>query len=267
MNPRRFLLTAALTALACSCVGTATAPSSEARQALAPAGKLRVAINLANPILAKRDTPGGEVSGITMDLGRLLATQLGAEFVPVFYPNPGALVEGARAGAWDVGFAAVDPARADVLEFTAPYMEVNVTYLVPTASPIRAVADADRAGVRIGVGMKNAADLFLSRTIKQAQIVRIPDSVSGAVELLRSGKADLFASNRAALMQIRDKVGSYRLLDERLYAVEHAVAVPRGRGIAAAQTLVEEAKRSGAVAQSIARHSIAGVQVAPPARN
>ena len=115
--------------------------------------------------------------------------------------------------------------------------------------------------------MKNAADLFLSRTIKQAQIVRIPDSVDGAVELLRSGKADLFASNRAALMQIRDKVGSYRLLDERLYAVEHAVAVPRGRGIAAAQTLVEEAKRSGAVAQSIARHSIAGVQVAPPARN
>src|SRR6185369_3466654 len=171
----------------------------------------------------------GEVSGITMDLGRLLATQLGAEFVPVFYPNPGALVEGAKAGAWDVGFAAVDRARADVLEFTAPYMEVNITYLVPSASPVRAVADADRAGVRIGVGTKNAADLYLTRTLKQAQLVRIAENIDSAVELLRSGKADLFASNRAGLIQIRDKLGGYRLLDERLYAVEHAIALPRGR--------------------------------------
>lgn len=269
MKPARWLLIAALGALVAGCASTAVAPSPEVRQALAPGGKLRVAINLANPILAKRDTASGNVTGITMDLGRALAARLAAEFVPVLYPNPGALLDGARGGAWDIGFAAIDPARADVLEFTAAYMEVNVTYLVPAASPIRAVADADRAGVRIGVGAKNAADLFLTRTIKQAQIVRAPDSIDAAVELLRSGKADAFASNRAALMRIRDQLGGYRLLDERLYAVEHAMALRRGRGagFAYAKAFVEEAKRSGEVSQSIARHSIVGVDVAPPARH
>jgi len=269
MNLGRWPLLAAVVVLAAGCAGSATAPSPGAREALAPGGKLRVAINTGNPVLAKRDPASGDVTGITMDLGRMLATRVGAEFAPVLYPNPGALVEGAKAGAWDVGFAAVDPARADVLEFTAPYMEVNVTYLVPAASPIRAVADADRAGVRIGVGMKNAADLYLTRTLKHAQLVRIADNIDGAVELLRSRKADVFASNRAGLIQIRDKLGGYRLLDERLYAVEHAIALPRGRGpaLAAAKTFVEEAKRSGAVAQAIARHSIVGVDVARPARN
>ena len=268
MNPARRLLVAALAVLVASCASTGDAPSPEARQAIASGGKLRVAINLANPILARRDPASGNVTGITMDLGRALAARLGAEFVPVLYPNPGALLEGARTGAWDIGFAAIDPARADLLEFTAAYMEVNVTYLVPAASPIRAVADADRAGARIGVGAKNAADLFLTRTIKQAQIVRAPDNIDTAVELLRSGKADAFASNRAALMQIRDKLGGWRLLDERLYAVEHAMALPRGRGagFAYAKAFVEEAKRSGEVAQAIKRHSIVGVDVAPPAR-
>jgi len=267
LNPRRVLLLVAVGSLIAGCA--TTGPSPEARNALAPTGKLRVGINLANPVLAKRDPATGEVNGITMDLGRMLATRVGAEFVPVLYPNPGALVEGARAGAWDVGFAAVDPARADVLEFTAPYMEVSVTYVVPAASPVRSIADADRAGLRIGVGARNAADLFLTRTLKQAQLVRIPDNIDAAVELLRAGKADLFASNRAGLIQIRDKLGAYRLLDERLYAVEHAIALPRGRGagLAHAKAVVEEAKRSGAVAQAIARHSIVGVEVAPPARD
>ena len=264
MSRVRSVLVAAVAALAVGCAGTALSP--EAREALAPSGKLRVAINTGNPVLAKRDRASGDVSGITMDLGRMLAARVGAEFVPILYPNPGALVEGARAGAWDIGFAAVDPARADVLEFTAPYMEVNITYLVPSASPVHAVADADRAGVRIGVGTKNAADLYLTRTLKQAQLVRIADNIESAVDLLRSGKADLFASNRAGLIQIRDKLGGYRLLDERLYAVEHAIAVPRGRGpaLAHARTFVDEAKRSGAVAQAIARHSIVGVDVAAP---
>jgi len=267
VNPRRVLVLAATGLLLAGCA--TTGPSPEARNALAPTGKLRVGINLANPVLAKRDPATGDVTGITMDLGRMLAARVGAQFVPVLYPNPGALVEGARSGAWDVGFAAVDPARAGVLEFTAPYMEVNVTYIVSATSPIRVVADADRAGVRIGVGAKNAADLFLTRTLKQAQLVRVPDNIDAAVELLRAGKADLFASNRAGLIQIRDKLGAYRLLDERLYAVEHAIALPRGRGpaLAHAKTFVEEAKRSGAVAQAIARHSIVGVEVAPPAQD
>ena len=250
------------------CATTASSPSPEVRQALASTGKLGVGINVGNPALAKRDPATGEVEGIAVDLGRLLATRVRTEFVPVLYPSPAALVEGARAGAWDVGFAAVDPSRADVLDFTAPYMEVSVTFLVPTDSPIRALADADRPGVRIGVGVKNAADLFLSRTLKQAQLVRIADNLDGAIELLQSGKADLYAGNREGLFSLRDKLNGYRVLDGRFYAVEHAIALPRGRelGLAYAKGFAEEVKSSGVIAQLIARHSIKGVEVAAPAK-
>ena len=233
-----------------------------------PTGKLRVAINLGNPVLAKRDTTSGEVSGIAIDLGRALASRLEAEFVPVLYPNAGALVDGAKAGAWDVAFAAIDPARADTLDFTAPYMEVGVTYVVPLSSGIRTVADADRPGVRVGVGVKNAADLYLSRSLKDAQLVRVADTLDAAVELLQTGKADIYAGNRERLLLVRDQLVGYRLLDGRFYAVEHAIAVPRGRRPAAGfvDAFVEELKSSGAVAESIKRHSIRGVDVAPSAK-
>ena len=266
MNPRRLLLLAAASSLLVGCA--TTGPSPEARNALAPTGKLRVGINLANPVLAKRDPATGDVTGITMDIGRMAASRLGAEFIPVFYPNPGALIAAAREGSWDIAFAAIDPARKDVLDFTAAYMEVIVTYLVPVNSPVRAVADADRAGTRIGVGQKNAADLFLSRTLKNAQLVRVADNLESAIDVLKSGKADLYASNREGLMQIRDKLGGYRLLEERLFGVEHAITVPRGReaGLAYAKTFIEELKASGTIAQLIARHSIRGVDVAPLAK-
>jgi polar amino acid transport system substrate-binding protein len=244
------------------CASTGVTPG--ARDELAPNGKLRVAINLGNPALAKRD-PKGEVAGITLDLGRALAQRLGVEFVPVLYPNVGGLVEGAKAGAWDVGFAAIDPARADTLEFTAAYMEVSVTLLVPAASPIQSLADADRAGMRIGVGTRNAADLFLSRNLKQAELVRVADNLDAAVDLLRAGRADLYASNREGLLGLRDKLPGYRIVEKRFYAVEHAIALPRGKkaGLAFVSAYVEELKRSGEVARAIERNALRGVEVAP----
>jgi len=268
MNPQRWLPLAAFALLAAGCSSTSVVPSPEAREALAPAAKLRVAINLGNPVLAKRDATSGEVSGIAIDLGRRLASRLEAEFLPVLYPNAGALVDGAKAGAWDVAFAAIDPARADTLEFTAPYMEVGVTYVVPLSSGIRTVADADRPGVRVGVGVKNAADLYLSRSLKEAQLVRVADTLDAAVELLQTGKADIYAGNRERLLLVRDRLVGYRLLDGRFYAVEHAIALPRGRrpGLGFAAAFVEELKSSGAVAESIKRHSIRGVDVAPSAK-
>jgi polar amino acid transport system substrate-binding protein len=243
-------------------------PTPQARQALAPDGKLRVAINLGNPVLVKRDAASGELSGIAIDLGRRLASRLDAQFVPVSYPNAGALVDGAKAGAWDVAFAAIDPARADTLDFTAPYMEVGNTLVVSLSSAIQTLADADRPGVRIGVGVKNAADLYLSRNLKEAQLVRIPDTLDAAVELLQTGKADVYAGNRERLLLVRDTLMGYRLLDGRYYSVEHAIAVPRGRrpGLRFADAFVEELKRTGAVAESIKRHAVRGVDVAPSSR-
>jgi polar amino acid transport system substrate-binding protein len=186
MSASRLLAVAALAWITAACATVPAAPSAEARAALAPTGTLRVAINLGNPVLARRDGTG-DVTGIAIDLGRALAERLGAAFVPVVYPNAGALVAGARAGGWDVGFAAVDPARADVLEFTAPYMEVSVTYLVPARSAIRTVADADGQGVRIAVGTGNAADLFLSRATRHARVMRIPDTRAAAASAGAAG--------------------------------------------------------------------------------
>lgn len=257
---------AVLASLVGACAATSVAPSPEARGALVPSGKLRVGINLGNPVLARRDPAKDDLAGITVDLGRMLAERLGAEFVPVPYANAGALVEGARRGEWDIGFAAIDPSRAEVLEFTPPYMEVSNTYLVPVASRIRLVADADRPGVRIGVGSRNAADLHLSRSLKHAQLVRIPDSVDAAVELMQSGRADAYAGNRERLLLIQERLGGFRLLDERFHAIEHAIALPRGRGpgLAYVKVFVEELKANGSVAQAVVRHSIRGVDVAPP---
>jgi polar amino acid transport system substrate-binding protein len=266
MSAGQLLAVAALVWLAGACSTAPASPSAEARAALAPAGMLRVAINLGNPVLARRDDQG-EITGVSIDLGRALAARLGAAFVPVVYPNAGALVAGARAGAWSVGFAAVDPARADVLEFTAPYMEVSVTYLVAARSPIRTVADADGQGVRIAVGTGNAADLFLSRTARQARLVRIPDTLEAAIEIMQANQADAYAGTHERLLILRERLGEHRILDDRFHAVEHAIAVPRGRApsLAYARVFVEEMKASGAIAEAIARHGLRGVTVAPRA--
>ena len=259
----RVFLVAALVSVLAGCTAVPGAPSPEVRQAIAPAGKLRVGINLGNPVLAKRGE--NELSGIAIDLGRLVAAKLDAAFAPVAYPNAAKLIDGVRAGEWDIAFAAIDPARADVLAFTAPYMEVSITYLVPDGSPIRSVSEADRPGVRIGVGTRNAADLYLSRSLKHAQLVRADDNLAGAVALLKEGKADILAGNRQGLVDARDRLGDYRLLDDRFYAVEHAIALPKEKGAALAylKALVEEVKSDGTVARAISRHSIRGVQVAP----
>jgi len=253
--------------IAAGCASPIVMPTPQAREALAPGGKLRVALNMGNPALAKRDA-GGSVSGIAVDLGRALATRLEAEFVPVMYPNAGALVEGAKAHAWDIAFAAVDPARADLLEFTAPYMEVGNTLIVPAGSAVRTLADADRPGVRIGVGVKNAADLYLTRSLKEAQLVRVADTLDAGLELLQSGRADVYAGNNERLLAMREKLGGYRMLEGRYYSVEHAIAVPRGSraAIGFASAFVEELKSSGVVAEAIGRHALRGVNVAPSAR-
>jgi polar amino acid transport system substrate-binding protein len=251
-----------LTAFLSSCTITSMTPSSEVRQALAPTGSLRVGLNLRRSFLVKRDAASGEVTGMAVDISRMLAERLSVTAEPVLYPDVGPLVEGARAGAWDIAFLGVDPVRSNVVDFTAPYIEVDNTYLVPVNSPIHTLADADRSGVRIGVGIESATGLFLSRTIKRAQLVN-----GNATELLGTGKADIYASSRNLLLTVQEKLSGYRLLDEGFDPVRHAIALPRGRelGLAYIKAFVEEIKASGVVAAAIARHSMRGINVAPAA--
>src|SRR6266851_7844279 len=133
---------------------------------LAPTGKLRAAINFGNPVLAQKDPATGDARGVSVDLARELGRRLGLPVDLIAYDAAGKVVDAVKTGAWDVAFLAVDPDRAAEIAFTAPYVVIEGTYAVPADSPLRAIEDVDRNGVRIAVGAKSAYDLYLTRTLK-----------------------------------------------------------------------------------------------------
>lgn len=175
------------------------------RADLAPAGRLRVGINYGNPVLATRDPGSGELSGVAVDLARELGKRIGVPVELVAFASAGQMVDGLKAGSWDIAFLAVDVGRASEITFTAPYIEIEGTYLVPAGSPLHDIADVDRAGVRIGVSANSAYDLFLTRSVKQAELVRAPDP-NAAFGLLGVGKVDVVSGVRQWLMANAEKL-------------------------------------------------------------
>ena len=259
-------LLAVLTALQASCASTPSV-SPEARTQLAPGGKLRAAINFGNPVLAVKDPRTAELRGVTVELSRELARRIGATVELVGYDTVAKLVDGLKAGEWDVAFLAVDPARAGDVAFTTPYMEVEVTYLVPNPSDIRNASQVDRPSIRIAVQARNAADLFLARELKHASLMRAADE-AGAFGILEAGSAQAYASNRQRLLSVVDAKPGYRVVDGRFSAILHAAAVPTGRTAAAIylHAFIEDVKASGFVRRAIDESGVRGVVVAPEAR-
>jgi len=261
---KRWLAFAGLLVLfACA---SAPAPSPEARSQLAPTGKLRAAINYGNQVLATRNAQTGELRGVSVDLSRELGRRLGVPVELVAYDTVARLFAGAKTGAWDVAFLALDPARAGDVAFSAPYMEVEVTYLVPERSGVRAASQVDRAGLRVAVQEKNAADLFLSRELRQATLMRASDE-AGAFALLKTGSAEALAGNRERLLLAIDATPGFRIVEGRFTAIPHALGVPAGRDAAATyvRRFVEEVKASGYVRRALDAAGTRGVVVAPPA--
>ena len=237
--------------------------SPSLRSDLAPTGKLRVGINYGNPVLATRDPTSGDLRGVAVDLARELGRRVGVPVELVGYEAAGKMVEGVQAGAWDVAFLAVDPGRAGEISFTAPYIEIEGTYLVPAGSPLRAIADVDRKGVRIAVSAKSAYDLFLGRSLQHAQLVRAPDP-NAAFELLVAGKVEAVAGVRQPLVTNAEKLPGSRVLDGRFMAIKQALGIPKGRDAGAKylREFIEDVKASGLVAQAIEKAGIRGVSVA-----
>jgi polar amino acid transport system substrate-binding protein len=233
---------------------------------LAPAGKLRVGINYGNPVLAAKDPGSGELRGVAVDLARELAQRVGLPVDLVGFESAGKMVEGLRAGAWDIAFLAVDPERAADLSFTAPYIEIEGTYLVPPQSPIQSIADVDRAGVRVGISANSAYDLFLSRSLRHAEAVRAPDP-SAAFQLIVEGKVDVVAGVKQHLLANAAKLSGSRVLDGRFMAIQQALGIPKYRqaGAVYLREFIEDVKASGFVAQAIVKAGIRGVAVAPKA--
>lgn len=234
--------------------------------ALAPSGVLRAAINLGNPILAGRDAAGAP-AGVSVDLAQALAQQLGLRLEPVVFDTAAQSVQAVTDGQADVGFFAVDPLRGAGIAFTAPYVLIEGCYLVRDASAIRSNDEVDRPGHRVVVGQGSAYDLFLSRTLQQATLLRAPSSPA-VVDTFLAQQADVAAGVKQQLQADAARLGGLRLLDGRFMVIQQAMGLPRDRGAAAAAHLaafVEAMKAGGFVAAALARHGIQGASVAPPA--
>jgi polar amino acid transport system substrate-binding protein len=240
--------------------------SSSLNSELAPTGNLRVGINYGNPVLATRDAASGELRGVAVDLARELGARAGLPVQVVAYESAGQMFEGVRSGAWDVAFLAIDPGRMGEISFTAPYIEIEGTYLVPSGLPFREVADVDRQGVRIAVSANSAYDLFLIRSLQHAQLVHAPDP-GAAFELLVAGNADVVAGVRQALIANAEKLSGSRVLEGRFMAIQQALGIPKGRDAGAKylSEFIEDVKASGLVARAIEKAGIRGVSVAPKA--
>ena len=237
-----------------------------ARHDLASAGRLRVGINYGNFILARRDPVTGESHGVAIDLASELARRLGVPVEIVAYDSVAVMVDAARAGAWDIAFLGSDPEREQVISFTAAYLEIEASYLVPSGSPLRAVGEVDRAGVRVAAPAKANYELYLRRSLKAAQLVSTPGA-DAAFELLIGGKVDALAGLKQVLIGLTEKLPGSRMLEGRFMAVQQSIGVPKGRdaGLGYLRGLVEEAKASGLVARAIDKTGARGVSVAPRA--
>lgn len=238
--------------------------SPSVSKALAPGGALRAAINLGNPILAGLDAHG-HACGVSVDLARELARRMQLPLELVVVDAAGKSVETVTQGRADVGFFAVDPARAETITFTAPYVLIEGCYLVRDDSPVRSNDEVDRAGTVLVVGKGSAYDLYLSRAIKSAQILRSPTSPT-VVDTFVEQHADVAAGVRQQLEADGRRLGGMRLLPGRFMVIRQAMGLPRSSGPQAAAFLadfVETMKASGFVAEALVRHGIAGATVAP----
>jgi polar amino acid transport system substrate-binding protein len=234
--------------------------------AFTPTGKLRAAINLGNPILANRDPVSGAPFGVSVDLARAFAERLSAELELVIFNTAGKSVEAVSEERADIGFFAVDPLRGQAISFTAPYVLIEGFYLVRICSPISANQDVDQPCNRVVVGKGSAYDLFLSRELKFAQIVRAPTSPT-VVQMFDEQNLEVAAGVKQQLEADADKLPGLRLLDKRFMVIQQAMGVPKTRGREAAAALhefAEEMKKSGFVSASLDRHGVVGTSIAPP---
>jgi polar amino acid transport system substrate-binding protein len=236
------------------------------RNDIAPGGTLRVAINFGNPVLAQKDPASGEPRGVSADIARELARRLALPHAFVTFDAAGKVFEALSQGAWDVAFMAIDPKRAAEIDFTPPYVIIEGSYMVPADSNLRAIDDVDRAGVRIAVGNGSAYDLYLTRTIEHAQIVRAPTG-NEAIAMFERDGLEVAAGVKSPLLRFAASRRDLRVMDGRFMVIEQAMGVPKGRTVAVAylRTMIEELKASGFIADALARSGQGDALVAPAA--
>jgi polar amino acid transport system substrate-binding protein len=252
-----------LVATLAACATSSPPPVAE----LAPTGKLRAAINFGNPILATKDATTGEARGVSVDLARELGRRLGVPVELVTFQTAGKVVEAVTAAQVDIGFVAIDPVRGAGMAQTPPYVIIEGAYLVKNSSPIKSNDEVDRPGNRIVVGNGSAYDLYLTRELKSAKLVKAPTSPA-VTDTFLAQNIEVAAGVKQQLQADAKRLPGLRLLDGRFMVIQQAVGLPKGReaGARYVTAFVEEMKASGFVAEALARHRIEGAAVAGPQR-
>ena len=238
--------------------------SSEIVSELAPTGVLRAGVNLGNILLVTGKTPDGDPVGVSPSMATAIADKLGVPVKLVSFKSPGAVADAVATDEWDIALIADDPKRAETIAFCGAYVEIEATYLVPAGSSFNSIDDIDKPGVRIAVSGRSAYDLFLTRHLKHAELVR-GEGLAGTVEMFVAEKLDVLAGLRPALKDNVKTMPGAKILDGRFSTVQQAIGTKPGndKAIAFLREFVTEATKSGLVAGFIDQHGVTGrLQVA-----
>lgn len=234
---------------------------------VAPSGTLRATYISTNPVQAFIDPTTKETRGPAAELARELGRRAGVPVTVTGARGVEGVIESVRNGEADIGFVAFDPVRAEQVDFSQNYALAQNTYVVAEGSPIKTGADVDRPDVRVGVGVRDAGDYFLTRTLKHAELKRNEGGISDEmVKKLLAGELDAYAGNRMRLHAMAQKTPGLRLVPDNFYGVEQAIIVPKGNAprLAIANKLIDDARASGLTADAISRAGLVGVDVAGP---
>jgi len=249
-------------------VNFSSVPLSEAAKTeLAPTGLLRAGVNMGNFLLVTGRTPDGDPDGVSPDMARAIASRLGVPLQLVPFKSPGEVADAAGTNTWDIALIGAEPQRAEQIEFSPAYVEIEATYLVPPISSLTTIAEVDQPGVRIAVSARSAYGLWLERNIRQATLVRLEAGQNVFDHFVANG-LEAYAGLRPGLVEDARNLPGARVLDGQFAAVQQAVGSAKANAASAAflRAFVEEAKASGFVAGLIAKHGVQGrLSVAPPA--
>jgi polar amino acid transport system substrate-binding protein len=249
----------------CGAPAHAQQASGGVAASLAPSGRLRVAINYGNAVLAQRNADTGKLSGVSVDIAEELGRRLALPVILVPFDAAGKVFAAATKDGWDIAFLARDPERARDIAFTAPYVVINGTYVVRKNSTLNTPEQVDRDGVRIAVSGQSIYDLFLTRTLKHARIVRAASPPEAAL-LFHSEHLEVCAGVQTAMQQLLATDPGLRMIPEPFMQINQAMGTPVGRtaGAAYLREFVESIKADGFVKQALARNGQADATVAPP---
>jgi len=261
MFSRRHWLALALTVVAWPATITlsANAQTPAGKDILAPTGTLRVGVYLGSPTSMVRKAGSEEAHGVTFDLGKELAQRLGAPFQPVTYPRLAEIIDAMKAGEVDFTVTNATAARAEVVDFSQTLLSLELGYLVPAHSSIRAIADLDKAGVRVGVTQGSTSQRTLPKLLTSASVVPAAN-LKAAMQMMANKELHAFATNKSILFEMSDGMQGARILDGR-WGTEHmAVAIPKGRNAAHdyVRTFVADVQKSGLLARVIEQAGLRG---------